>query len=70
MYTYDLRDILFFFNNHLTILIFNLLSVFATMLLDHLLATNLNMFTHLLTNKETFISIDYLELSITYLQLT
>ena len=39
------------------------------MLLDHLPATNLNMFAHLLTNKETSILTDYLEFLTTYLQL-
>jgi len=37
------------------------------MLLDHLPAINLNMFTHLLTNKENSISIYDLELLITYI---
>ena len=46
------------------------MQVFATVQLDHLPATNLNMFTHLLTNKETSTSTDYLELSIAYLKLT
>ena len=54
----------------ITTLTFILMSVFATVQLDHLPATNLNMFTHLLTNKETSTSTDYLELSIAYLKLT